>query len=98
MSFRWDSTGINAYKKIKQDNQQEQYDPNTYVRFDQYGLYGIKNGNNFIPNNIEDIRKKANFSLTWKGFSLRNEDENGSVEIDNVNDFVVYAKNFNGEN
>jgi hypothetical protein len=38
------------------------------VRFDQYGLYGIKGITNFVPNSEDDVWENANFALTWKGF------------------------------
>lgn len=87
-SFRWDSTGINAYYK-----ENEQYNNKTYVRFDQYGIYGIKEVENFYPESEEDIWNNANFALTWKGFLLKSGDDANFVSIDSENDFNVYIGN-----
>ena len=84
-SFRWDKTGISAYKK----NSDETYDLNTYVRYDQYGLYGIQN-NVFNAESIDDIKEKAHFGITWDGFFIKNTYPGGGrVEITSENDFRV---------
>lgn len=43
-SFRWDSDGLNAYAW---DNDPSNINTSQFVRFDQYGLYGIKGNENF---------------------------------------------------
>ena len=43
-SFRWDSDGLNAYAWV---NDPSNIIPSQFVRFDQYGLYGIKGNENF---------------------------------------------------
>ena len=86
-SFRWDSLGINAFYK-KDDGT---YDNRTYVRFDQYGIYGIKGlSDTFTPESEESVWEKASFALTWKGFMLKSGDNNGSVQISSDKDFNVY--------
>jgi hypothetical protein len=55
---------------------------NKFVRFDKYGIYGINNagvdGANWYPGlntestPLEDIDKKATFSLTWEGLKVKN--------------------------
>ena len=89
-SFRWDSLGINAFHQ----NEEGKYDNTTYVRFDQYGIYGVKNGEvSFAPKNEDEIWKKANFALTWKGFMLKSDDGDGHIEISSENDFNLYGNN-----
>ena len=87
-SFRWDGNGISAYE-FSIDSTGKPYGFNTskFVRFDQYGLYGIKGNENFIANSEQDIWDNAKFALTWKGFSLKNND--GSVSITSDEDIQV---------
>lgn len=88
-SFRWDSQGINAYYK----NANNYYDSKTFVRFDQYGIYGIKDKTeNFYPQDENEVWDNANFALTWKGFKLKSGSDKGSVVIDSEKDFNVYDK------
>ena len=85
-SFRWDKSGISAYSS---DNDGI-YDLQTYVRYDQYGLYGIKNGGTFKAQNLNDVIDKAHFAVTWDGFFIKNSYEGGGkVEITSDNDFRV---------
>ena len=88
-SFRWDTNGINAYEFKQINNQPANFNYSKYVRFDQYGLYGINDISNFIPSKEQDIWDNAHFALTWKGFMLKNN--NGSVEISSTNDIQVKA-------
>jgi len=85
-SFRWDKSGISAYKS-KED---ETYDLQTYVRYDQYGLYGIKDGETFKAQNLQDVLDKAHFAVTWDGFFIKNSYEDGGrVSITSDDDFQV---------
>lgn len=79
-AFGWDEKGISAYKKGE-----NYYDLNTCVRFDQYGIYGIKD--NVSYDNIDAVMQSAPFALTWNGFSLKNDD--GSVKITSIDDIQV---------
>ena len=94
-SFRWDKSGISAYKSsghiIEVDDvETEAYDLQTYVRYDQYGLYGIKNAETFKAQSLEDIKNKAHFAVTWDGFFIKNSYEGGGkVQITSDNDFQV---------
>ena len=94
-SFRWDKSGISAYKSNGQATDADGqtinvYDLQTYVRYDQYGLYGIKNNGTFKASSIEDIKDKAHFAITWDGFFIKNSYEGGGrVEITSDNDFRV---------
>ena len=84
-SFRWDKSGISAYHK-KPDGV---YDLKTYVRYDEYGLYGIKNSV-FKAESIDDILDKAHFAVTWDGFFIKNSYTGGGrVEITSDEDFRV---------
>ena len=100
-TFRWDQNGINAYK-VENGN----FYFNTAVRYDQFGIYGIRNyapqnqndssdASNFVPANENEIWTSpyVRFGLTWKGFFLRNEDS--SVEISSENDIVVTDGTYN---
>ena len=89
-SFRWDQYGISAFKQ----NQDETYDLTTYVRFDQYGLYGIKQGDSFRASSIDDVENNAQFGVTWRGFFIRNSYEDGGrVSITSDDDFQVIDGN-----
>lgn len=91
-SFRWDSLGINAYKKLEDGH----YSNKNYVRFDQYGIYGINNlEEDFEPKSEEEVWQKANFALTWNGFMLKKSDNNGSITIDSKNDINLLDSNGN---
>ena len=86
-SFRWDAYGLNAYRLRNTD---EPYDLTTYVRFDQYGLYGVQNGIDYKAKSLADVKDKAQFGLTWDGFFIKNSYEGGGlVEITSDNDFRV---------
>lgn len=101
-SFRWDSTGLNAYQFKIDQNSGKPYGFNIakFVRFDQYGIYGINGLSEFDPNISQDDGKigeekiwdNANYALTWKGFMLKTD--NGSVRITSDNDIQVLS----GEN
>ena len=101
-TFRWDSTGINAYEQLY-DNQGQKAGINLgkSIRFDHYGIYGISNRINesFVPTNEEDIwndeTSPAKFGLTWKGFFLRTNNTNGKIEISSDKDFTISQKNGN---
>lgn len=73
-AFRWDASGINAYKA----NANGGYSSREFVRFDKYGLYGVKNfrevdkDKEFRPASENDIWNEAQFGLTWGGFFLKN--------------------------
>ena len=98
-SFRWDGVGLSAYEfELDEDGKTgKNFNYSKFVRFDQYGLYGINGYANFNPlitenglNGEDKIWDNAYFALTWKGFSLKNDD--GSVKITSNNDIQVFAK------
>ena len=101
-AFRWDSTGINAYQQLydtQDPTQKIGVDLSTSVRFDHFGLYGIKNvpDGSFIPTSEDQIwdNTAAKFGLTWKGFFLRTNNDNGRIEISSDKDFTISQKNGN---
>ena len=87
-SFRWDKAGLNAYGLDENGNQA--YDLKTYVRFDKYGLYGIKNGEDFVASSLQNVKDTAFFGITWDGFFIKNSYKDGGyVSISSDNDFQV---------
>ena len=92
-SFRWDKSGLNAYGFDENGN--NSYDLKTYVRFDKYGLYGIKNDEDYVASSLSDVRNKAFFGITWDGFFIKNSYTNGEVSITPDDDFVVQQNNKN---
>lgn len=85
-SFRWDKYGLNAY-----GFDSEKTDLKTYVRLDKYGLYGVKNGENFQAESLDDIKDTAQFGLLWDGFFIKNSYTDGYVSISSDEDFQVVA-------
>lgn len=85
-SFRWDKAGISAFGTANDGS----YDLQTFVRYDQYGLYGIKDNGSFKAQNLDDVLEKAHFAVTWDGFFIKNSYAGGGqVEITTDNDFRV---------
>ena len=101
-SFRWDKSGISAYGSVITTNTQgqevETYNLQKYVRYDQYGLYGIKNGEFFKAQNLQDVLDNAHFAVTWDGFFIRNSYTDGRVEITSDNDFRVIQTLIDSDN
>lgn len=96
-SFRWTSSGIEAFSFSEAG-----VDFTTVVRFDQYGIYGIKDsstttGEPWTPKNEDDIWNSANFGLTWKGFFLKKAGDSHRFEISNENDLRIVKLNEGGE-
>lgn len=86
-TFRWDKYGLNAYKQAAEN---EPYDLNTFVRFDQYGLYGVQKGENYKAHSLAEVKRDAQFGLTWDGFFIKNSYTGGGlVQITSDNDFQV---------
>lgn len=91
-TFSWNVLGISAY----QINEQSlKVNSNSFIRFDQYGLYSIndKTGFNYDGNNnpwfeglssrkdaLDKIIKDSTFSLTDRGFNL-NVSDKGSLKL-----------------
>lgn len=109
-SFRWDKYGINAYDATREMDEATNQEvlkgiiTNNFVRFDQYGVYGIK-GTADDPYNPQKeitvdgktivgedkIWHDALFGMTWKGFFLKNKsaDRNQQIEISTEKDICV---------
>ena len=85
-AFRWDAIGLSAYGKQGNGS----YNKTSFVRFDQHGIYGIKDANNeWVPTSVNEVHENANFALTWNGFSLKTKRGEGSVGVSSTNDFYV---------
>lgn len=64
-SFTWDSNGLNAYQQTDSGG----YSLSSFVRFNQYGIFGVTGVYNEEDiNSIDKIKQKANFYLVWDGF------------------------------
>jgi hypothetical protein len=85
-SFRWDPNGLNAYKF----NSDGVVDTTQFVRFDQYGIYGIQDAPEvYIPTGEAGIYNDASFGLTWSKFFMKSRNGNKSIEISTDKDIVV---------
>ena len=72
------------------------HDLKTFVRYDQYGLYGIKNSDTFKAQSLQDVKDNAHFAVTWDGFFIKNSYEGGGqVSITSDNDFQVLQNSGN---
>lgn len=97
-TFKWDKYGINAFSfDMDEDGNVTQRNSTEFVRFDRFGLYGMmgSNVNSWIPQNVDQVWDNANFSVTWKGFKIKNTYGIGYVSIDSVNDFIVNDGTYN---
>lgn len=89
-NFLWNGMGISAFKKEKG------VDYSTFVRYDQYGIYGIKEyssdgkapssmsiNDSFAPKSIKDITNNEHlvFGLTWDGFILNTGDQDNRGRV-----------------
>ena len=94
-SFRWTSTGLDAYSFIADEGGGYiNTNFNKFVRFDQHGIYGMQGiDQDWVPNKLSDIINNDNlrFALTWDGLRINNDD--GSVQIDDKDDITVTDKN-----
>ena len=89
-TYKWDSKGLSAYLfNLDNDGKITSINYDQYVRFDQYGIYGITGDDKWTANSIEDVKNNADFALTWDGFILRKKDNTGYLELSTVEDFVI---------
>lgn len=93
-SFRWDSNGLNAYKF----DETGKVDTTQFIRFDQYGIYGIQDASEvYIPESESQIYQDANFGLTWNRFFIKSTNTTDgitrSIEISTDKDIVVKEGN-----
>ena len=84
-SFLWDSKGISAFEI----NESGSTNFSKYVRFDKYGMYGIKNQQDFTPTSELDIYNNADFGFTWSKFFMKNNNGDKSIEVSTEEDIVV---------
>lgn len=89
-SFLWNSKGINAFEVGSNGTNFSKY-----VRFDKYGIYGIRDEENFSPNGISDIYNHASFGLTWEKFFMKSSDGTNSIEISTDQDILVKHNQIN---
>lgn len=87
-TFRWDSDGISAYDRT---GGTDNVDTSTFTRFDEYGIYGIKEQTDFKPETEKDVWDNASFALTWRGFLLNNAEGIGRLSITSDNDIQVFG-------
>jgi hypothetical protein len=70
-AFKWDKYGISALYDDTNNNSDKDYG---FVRFDKYGLYGIKDElTSWAPDEIDPlthITEKSTFALTWRGLQI----------------------------
>lgn len=92
-TFRWDKYGINAFDVTRDGDGKELLGvaPNRFVRFDQYGIYGINGieSKTFQPTQESDVWDTASFGMTWRGFFLKNRVNNQQIEISNEKDICI---------
>lgn len=92
-SFRWDKYGINAYDVNRDENNNLiGIIRNNFVRFDQYGIYGILGADStevYVPQDQNQIWEDGRFGLTWDGFFLKNKEANQQIEISTKNDICI---------
>jgi hypothetical protein len=97
-SFHWDSFGLSAiaFEANSSFSDGYEYNLNKFVRFDQYGIYGIngefidwKPVQTTVDKCLDEIMDKAHFSLTWKGFSLKTGETSG-IKISSEDDIILY--------
>lgn len=62
---------------------------NQFVRFDKYGVYGIKGKDNYQPISETQIYQDANFGLTWNKFFMKNANGDKYIEISTDRDIVI---------
>ena len=84
-SFFWDERGISAFEI----NSNGSTNFSKYVRFDKYGMYGIKNQQDFTPTSESAIYNNADFGFTWSKFFMKNTSENSIIEISTEQDIVL---------
>ena len=99
-SFRWDNNGISAFRLGDVSGGEPKYNFKQFVRFDQYGLYGIdlkgKETSEYVVSGLQDIKNDASFAVTWDGFFIKNKYTGGGrVEITSMDDFRVINGNDN---
>lgn len=91
-TFRWDKYGLNAFEAVYENDTLVGIVDNNYIRFDQFGIYGVnQSGNNtpLNPKSLDEVKENAFFGLIRNGFFLKSKEENGMVEISSENNILV---------
>ena len=92
-TFRWDKYGINAFDVNRDENNNlTGIIRNNFVRFDQYGIYGILGADptkDYVPESQNQVWEDGRFGLTWDGFFLKNKEANQQIEISTKNDICI---------
>jgi hypothetical protein len=70
-TFKWDANGLRAYGFTKSGDTITSFDPTTFVGYDKFGIYGIKDSLNPVFTSLNDVENNANFALTWNGLFMR---------------------------
>lgn len=89
-TFKWDANGLRAYGFTKSGDTITSFDPTTFVGYDKFGIYGIKDSLNPVFTSLNDVEDNANFALTWNGLFMRSQHINGYVRISPTEDIVLY--------
>ena len=79
-AFRWDASGLNAYKTQSTGQNGGTY--GTFVRFDKWGIYGRESTeSDFKPTDEQTIwnQSKTKFALTWSGLNINSNQGNTSL-------------------
>ena len=105
-TFKWDQYGLTAFSfdlDPSRNNAITDIKDKKFVRFDQYGLYGIdKDSDASFPEDwnatsTSDVEESANFGFTWDGFFIKSNNNSGYVKISSEDDFQVLAANSSGD-
>lgn len=97
-TFRWDKYGLSAFAFQQDDDGNiSQVIDSQFVRYDRFGIYGIKNIQSlgWMPATQKEIEDNASFGLLWDKFFMKNKYGNGYVSISSTEDFVVNDGNKN---
>ena len=92
-TFRWDKYGLSAFAfQQDKDGNITQVVDSQFVRYDRFGIYGIRNEQslNWMPATQKDIEDRASFGLLWDKFFMKNSYKDGGyVSISSDNDFMI---------
>lgn len=92
-TFRWDKYGLSAFAfQQDEDGNITQVVDSQFVRYDRFGIYGIRNEQslNWMPATQKDIEDRASFGLLWDKFFMKNSYKDGGyVSISSDNDFMI---------
>lgn len=75
-SFAWDSQGLNAYAQGINGG----YSPNKFVRFNQFGVFGVEDASNKDFSSVDSIKANASFYLGWDGLHFNK----GTINWNNI--------------